>query len=205
MENQEFDTHLKRAITAEERKLQKTYLRSIETSLKNSKKKFNWQIAASIVIIIGLGSYFMILNQSLSNDDLYANYYSPYENIVEPIVRDQVKLSKKGQAFSLYEQGEYKKALEKFNQLTSQDSIDVATLNFYKASTHLHLKAFEKAKNLFSQTQKNKEWSQESLWYLALISIKLNDTDAAFKYLQELKDKDTFKNEEVKELINLLK
>ena len=205
MEDKEFDKHLKKAITAEERKLKKAYLKILETSLKGSKKKINWRIAASILILIGLGSYFILFNKSLNNDELYANYFSPYENVVAPIVRDKVTLTKKAEVFSLYEQAEYKKALEKFNQLTPQDSIDVATLNFYKANTYLQLNAFEKAKNLFSKTQKNEEWSQESLWYLALISIKLNDIDAALNYLQELKVKDTFKNEEVEELINLLK
>lgn len=205
MKDKAFDKHLKKAIIAEERKLQKAYLSTVETSLQASKKKFNWRIAASVVMLIGFGCYFVLSNQSLTNDELYANYISPYENVVEPIVRDRVKLTKKVEVFSLYEQAEYKKALEKFNLFTPQDSIDVATLNFYKANTYLQLNAFEKAKNLFSKTQKNKEWRQESLWYLALISIKLNDTDTALNYLQKLKDKNIFKNEEVKELINLLK
>lgn len=203
MEDREFDKHLKKAITTEERKLQKAYLRFVETSLKTSKKKFNWLIAASIVMLLGLVSYFALFNQSLSNDELYANYFSPYENVVEPIVRDKVKPTKKAEVFSLYEQGEYEKALEKFNQLTPQDAIDFATINFYKANIYLQLKQFEKAKNLFSKTKNNKEWHQESLWYLALISIKLNDSDASLEYLHKLNTK-AFKNKEVKELINSL-
>ncbi|WP_159950186.1 tetratricopeptide repeat protein [Polaribacter septentrionalilitoris] len=203
MENQEFDKHLKKAITAEERKLQKAYLHSVENSLKTSKKKFNWRIAVSIIMLLGLVSYFALFNQSLSNDELYANYFSPYENVVKPIVRDKVKLTKIAEVFSLYEKGKYEKALEKFNKLTPQDAIDVGTLNFYKANTYLQLKQFEKAKTIFSETKNNKEWNQESLWYLALISIKLNDSDAALKNLHILSTK-TFKNKEVKELINWL-
>lgn len=203
MDDKAFDKHLKKAITTEERKLQKAYLRSIETSLKTSKKKFNWRIAASILLLIGLGSYFMFFNQSLSNDELYNQYFYPYENVVEPVVRDQIKLSKKAQVFNLYEQGEYEKAMVKFNELTPKDSIDIATLNFYKANTYLQLKQFEKAKILLSKTQKNKEWNQESLWYLALISIKLNETETALEHLNKLSEK-TFKNKEVKVLINSL-
>lgn len=203
MENQEFNKHLKKAITTEERKLQKAYLHSIESSLKTPKKNFNWRIAASIILLIGLGSYFMFFNQSLSNDELYTKYFYPYENVVEPVVRDQIKLSKKAQVFNLYEQGEYEKAIVKFNELTPKDSIDMATLNFYKANTYLQLKQFEKAKILFSKTQKDKEWNQESLWYLALISIQLNETETALEYLNKLSKK-TFKTKEVKVLINSL-
>ena len=201
MEDKEFDKHLKKAITTEERKIQKAFLRSVETSLKTSKNKFDWRIAASIVILIGFSSYFLLFNQSLSNDELYSKYFSPYENVIEPIVRDQVKLSEKAQIFSFYELGEYEKAIDGFDQLTPQDSIDIATINFYKGNSYLQLKQFEKAKTLFTQTQKTQEWNQESIWYLALISIKLNDTDAALMYLKKLQ-KINIKNEATKELIN---
>ncbi len=204
MEDKEFDKHLKKAITAEERKHQKAYLRAVEKSLNTSKKKFNWRIAAAIIAIIGLSGYFIFGNQSLSNDELYSKYYAPYENVIEPIVRDQVNLSKKAKVFSFYEQGAYKKAIEGFNQLTALDAIDVETITFYKANSYLQLKEFKKAKTLFSQVTKNEQWQTESLWYLALISIKLNDTDAALKYLQQLKNKRTFKNSAVNELIKLL-
>lgn len=204
MKDNEFDKHLKKAITAEERKQQKRYLKSIEASLGSIKKnkKFNWRVAATILFLIGLSSYFVLFNQSLSNDDLYANYFYPYENVVEPIVRDQVKLSKKAQVFGLYERGEYQKAIEGFNQLRPKDSIDVATINFYKANSYLQLQQFEKAKPLFFEIaqNKNKEWQAESLWYLGLISLKLNEVDAAKNYFKKLKNQ-PFKNKEVNDLL----
>ena len=67
---------------------------------------------------------------------------------------------------------------------------------------------FEKAQNLFYQIIEidDKEWKQESIWYLALISLKLDDVVAAKKYLQQLKNQHqhTFKNKEVKDLISTL-
>jgi tetratricopeptide (TPR) repeat protein len=205
MEDLEFDKNLKKAITAEERKRQKVYLQSIEDTIEAPKpKRTNWWVAASIVIVVGFSVYFALFNQSLSNEALYSKYFYPYENVVVPIVRDRVNQTNKAKAFSFYEQGEYQKAIDGFIQLTTNDSIDVATITFYKANTYLQLKQFEKAKTLFSQVVENKEWEAESLWYLALTSIKLTDTEAALKYLQKLKNKKTFKYEEVKELIDLL-
>ena len=203
MQEQEFDKHLKQAIKTEERKIQKDYLRSLESSLNNSKKKFNWRIAASITIIIGLSGYFLLFNKSLSNDELFSTYFSPYENVVAPIVRDQITLSKKAQAFRLYEQGNYIKAIDGFNELTTLDSIDVATINFYKANAYLELKKYENAKDYFSQASQNKEWENESFWYLALISIKLNDKDSALNYLKKLENQ-SYKRKEIKDLMNIL-
>jgi tetratricopeptide (TPR) repeat protein len=209
MEDLEFDKNLKKAITAEERKCQKTYLQSVEETIQEPKsKKTNWWIAASIVALIGLSGYFTLFNPSASNEELYSEYFTPYENVVEPIVRNQVELSKKAQIFSQYEQGEYQKAIDGFNQLTVQDSIDVATINFYKANAYLQLKEFEKAKGILYQVIENgnNEWKEESLWYLALISLKLNDEDTAKAYLQKLEkqNKKVFKNKEVEDLLNIL-
>ena len=211
MEEKEFDKNLKKIITSQERKLQKKYLRSIEASLinTNKSKKFNWLIAASIGLFIGLGSYLFLFNNSLSNEEIYNTYFSPYANVVEPIVRDKVNLSKKAEAFSLYERGEYKKAIKSFNLLSDKDSINTATLNFYKANTYIKLNEFEKAKNLFHKVieSNSKEWKQESMWYLALIDIKLNNIDTAKTHLQNLQkqNKQAFKTEEIKTILSNLK
>ena len=210
MEDLEFDKNLKKVITVEERKHQKAYLQSLESSLvnKNEKKKFNWRVAASIAALVGLGSYFLLFNSSISNEDLYDTYFYPYENIVAPIVRDQVKLSKKGVVFSEYEQGNYKNAIDGFNQLSTKDSIDIVTINFYKANAYLQLKEFERAQNLFYQIIENddKEWKQESIWYLGLISLKLNDVTTSKKYLQKLNNQhqNIIKSKEVKTLLKKL-
>jgi tetratricopeptide (TPR) repeat protein len=209
MEDLEFDKNLTKAITTEERKRQKAYLQSVEGTIKEPKsKKTNWWIAASMATLIGLSGYFALFNQAVSNEELYDTYFSPYENVVEPIVRNQVNLTKKAKIFSQYEQGEYQKAIDGFNQLITQDSIAFTTINFYKANAYLQLKEFEKAQGLLYQVieNENKEWKEESLWYLALISLKLNDVDAATIYLQKLQkqNKKVFKNKEVEDLLNIL-
>lgn len=210
MEDKEFERNLKKVITNEERKHKKKYLRTIETSLytNNQKKKFNWRIAASILVLIGMGSYFTLFNKSLSNEELYQLHFSPYENVVAPIVRNQIELSNKAEVFSEYEQGKYQKSIEGFDKLTTKDSVDVATINFYKANAYLQLKEFEEAQTLFNKIieNKNNEWRAESFWYLALISIKLNNVDVSVSYLQKLQkqNKKKFKSKEIEDLLNTL-
>lgn len=205
MEDSTFDEQLKKAITAEERKHQKRYLKSIENSIEKPSKT-NWFVAASIIIIISLGSYLAVFNQSMSSDELYDSYFSPYENVVDPIVRSQEKRTKKQLVFASYELGEYQKAIEGFNQLLPQDATDVATLNFYKANAYLQLKEYQKAQPLFAEivVSKNQDWKTESLWYLGLIFIKLNKFTKAKKYFQELK-KQNYQFYKSKEVENLLK
>lgn len=209
MEEFEFDKNLKNAITAEERKRQKVYLQSVESSIqKPMTKKINWWVAASIAIIIGLGGYFAFSNGSISNQELYAEYFTPYRNTVVPIVRNDTKPTKKATAFEKYETGKYGEAIALFNQLTAKDSIDTNTLNFYKANAHLKLNEFKKARSLLLKVilDKKSQWKEESLWYFSLASLKLNEEEIAKEYLLHLKNLNQkgFKRKEVKDLLNAL-
>lgn len=210
MKETEFDKDLKKAITAEKRKEQKEYLRSLETSLSEPQKtsqRSNWLIAASIAIVIGLASTFFLWNQDSSVDELYDTYFAPYGNVVAPIVRDQSTVSKKAHAFAQYEQGEYLKAIEAFDALVDQDSLDIITSNFYKANAFLQLDEWDTAKKLLLQVvDQNKEWKEESLWYLALASLKLKQIDSAKSYLLRLQklDENAFKKKEINDLLDSL-
>ena len=209
MKETEFDNELKKAISATHRKELKEDLRALEASISESKSrapKFNWRIAASVAIFVGLGSLLFLFNQDPSSEELYNSYFSPYENVVAPIVRDQVNRSKKAQAFADYEQGLYQKAVEGLNGLTPNDSLDVLTLQFYKANALLKLEQFEKAKSLFEQViHQNQKWKEESHWYLALILLKLNDIESSLSQLKKLQETDSiFKSKEIKHLLDKL-
>ena len=122
-------------------------------------------------------------------------------------MRDQANLSEKAKAFALYEQGSYRKAIDGFEVLSAKDSLSPATLNFYKANAYMQLQEFEKAKSLLQMVvDEHKEWKAESLWYLALISLKLEDIDTAKSYLNRLQqsNENAFKKKEVDDLLNTL-
>ncbi|SDR92354.1 hypothetical protein SAMN05216503_1405 [Polaribacter sp. KT25b] len=208
MENKEFDKNLKKAITLQKRKELKSYIQSVENSIAKP-KKYNWLLVASIALLIGLSSFYLFNSKSLSNNELYNLHFTPYENVIEPIVRDKVNKSKKAFAFSLYEQGKYLKAIESFNKLTEKDSIEANTLLFFKANAYLQLEEFKKSEILFHKIliNDNKEWKNESLWYLALISLKQDKKDAAITFLDKLQrqQKLNFKTEEIKIILNNIK
>jgi len=208
MKEAEFDKHVKKAITAEKRKEQKEFLRSLEDSLSESDRSsqgFNWRIAASVAVLIGLVSSFFLFNQTPSSDELYDDFFAPYSNVVAPVVRDQVSLSKKAAAFSEYERGNYEEAIEQLSLLTKEDSLKSTTRDFYIANAYLQLNQFEEAKKLLQQVvDQNKEWKDESTWYLALISLKMNNIDTSISYLKELQqNSDVFKSKVDSLLINL--
>lgn len=208
MNDLDFNKNIKQAITAEERKRLKSDLQSLEASLYTSKNsKTNWLMVASISLLLSLGGYFYVFNQSVSPEKLYAQNFEPYRNVVQPIVRGEESNDKKTIAFSYYEQKNYKKAIELFNDLSSKKILDNNTLSFYKANAFLELKQPQKAIDLLMPLTENSnsKWQKESLWYLALASLQKEDVESAKKYLLELKNTSNFKTEAVNELLTELK
>ena len=205
MEGLEFDKNLKKAITLSERKQQKMFLKSVEATI-NKPKKTNWFVAASVAAIIGFCAYFVFGNQSLSNQELFAENFTPYENVIVPIVRNNKELTTKAQAYAYYELDDYEKAIQQFNKLKTTDTSEIATINFYKANAYLMLDNYKKAKDLLLQIvdDNNQEWQKESLWYLALTYLKLEDVDNAKLYLKKLQQQKSYKINEVNNLLKSL-
>ena len=55
--------------------------------------------------------------QQLNTEQLYAQYFEPYRNVVQPIVRGENKTDTKSKAFQAYETKNYEDALKYFNTL----------------------------------------------------------------------------------------
>ena len=207
MNEKDIDNNLKKVIAFQERKQLKKQLQDIEDDIPKSikKSKVNWLLVASIALIFSLGGYFFFLNSTATNEELFAEYFSPYENVVAPIVRNQNEKTSKEIAFALYENGNYDKAIENFETLKNDTIVDASTLDFYSANAYLQLEKVEKAKTFFIKVlkSKNKEWEQETLWYLGLINIKQNDLVSAKNNLHQLQK--TYPNYKKKEVTKLLK
>lgn len=208
MEDLEFNKNLKKVITAQERKRQKAYLQSIENTIEKRKSiKLNWWIAASITVLIGFSGYFVFSNQSISNEELYSEYFTPYRNTVVPIVRNDTKPTKKIIAFEKYETGKYNEAIVLLDQLTIKDSIDNNTLYFYKANAYLQLEKPQEAINcLLKISDNDPKWQEERLWYLSLASLKIDAIEDTKKYLTYLKANNSkgFKSKKIDRLLENL-
>ena len=114
----QFQKDLKKALQLNKRESLKATLQGFEKDLKKKEKLFTiriWLAAASVIILLGIGS--LIFNTYGRNDphQLYAEYFEPYRNIVHPVERGENDKSLEKIAFQAYENGEFYKALNLFN------------------------------------------------------------------------------------------
>jgi tetratricopeptide (TPR) repeat protein len=156
-----------------------------------------FKIAAVLTVFI-TGYYFLFY--SGNNFD---SYLEEYPNVHFPITRSETE-NDMYKAFSAYEKKDYELAIEKFDNLLLKET--TPEIKFYKAMALLNIDKKEQALSILKELQNiDFDYSQETLWYLSITHLLLNEKDSA-KFTLELMDKQQmkFKKSQRLELLNKL-
>lgn len=187
----EFEKELKRVIKHKKQEKLKIKLQGFEHDLKNQKASSSpnpklWLIAASIALLFSVGWYFYSASNAISLDKLYASNYEKYPNTIYSITRDTtIDTSIEYKAFEAYETNDFQNAISLFTEL--KDSKNPEYADFYLAQSYLNNHQLNKAIVHFNDIAiHKKEFSTESLWYLALTYLKANKKKKAIKTLENL-------------------
>lgn len=204
----EFQKELQTALKKEERReLKARFNKLSKNETEATTKVFSirpWLAAASIALLIGLGSWFLFFNvPNLNTAELYAANFVPYDNVIQPIERGNQLENLKTKAFEAYENGSYKEALDLFKELHTKQNDSY--IDFYSAMILMQLDQQEEAIPLLKKyLQKEGELKDRALWYLALAHLKLNDIDHCKEQLHLLIENNGYKLEAAKDLLKAL-
>lgn len=197
-----FQENLKIVIEKEERENVKEQLQGFEVEKNTMFNYTKWLAAASVIVLLGISS-FWFFNNSIDPNKLYAENFEPYRNVVQPIVRGEIKTDLKTKAFTAYETKKYEEALHYFNELLKEN--DNETIAFYKANTLLELDKTKEAVSIFKTNLKTTDsLDDKNNWYLALALLRLNNLEEAKNILNTLNNSSSFKKEQVKQLLKQL-
>ena len=197
-------SNLKKAIKKDDDDNFRNLISELESKAKIEKPQpkrsyTKWLAAASIVVLLGL-SYFFTMNQKASNNELFASYFEPYRNVVQPLERGSDQQDKKTLAFLAYEKGEYEKAIQLFTDLFS-DTKEPYYL-FYKANALMKIDKANEAVPLLLEHLKTKDTlTEKTTWYLALAYIKIDDKPNARTALKKVIADGTYKTSEAEKLL----
>ena len=156
----EFQKELQFALKKEERREIKQMFNEIAETEKPSTPKIirlrPLMAAASIALLVGLGSWFFLFNKpNYDSDQLYNTHFVPYDNVVHPIERGNQLVDLKTRAFTAYENEEYVVALELFKELHTEQSDSY--IDFYTAIVLMQLQNHKEAIPLLKATLKMTE------------------------------------------------
>ncbi|MDN3491912.1 tetratricopeptide repeat protein [Winogradskyella bathintestinalis] len=199
-----FQENLKTVIKKETQTQLKEELQSIENPTKTSSKTYiKWLVAASIILLLALPSFWYFGPSNLDNEALFATNFKPFENVVHPIVRGEDYNDLKTKAFISYEAKEYEETLNYFNALLEES--DNATISFYKANVLLQLNKNDEAIKILEQNNElPQKLKTQQQWYLALAYIKINNTKKAKASLNAVINNGTYKTKAAEQLLEQL-
>jgi len=208
----EFEKELQLGLKKEERQELKALFSSLDTKNQTTEKKKEgkvismrpWLMAASIALVVGLGSWMFFFNSpDLNSEQLYSANFEPYANVIHPIERGNQLEDLKSKAFTAYENEEYLESLALFRELYEKQNDSY--IDFYSANILMQLDRHEEAiPFLEGYISKNGELKDRATWYLALANLKLDNISASKAELKKLIEMGSFKIDAAKELLDQL-
>ncbi len=131
-------------------------------------------IAAAILILMGMFWWWNM--QTPNSEDLFAQYFEPYPNVVAPIVKsDATEMTDEEKAFQTYEKRNYSQAIPLLEELNTPEG------NFYLGLAQLAQGNTSAAISTLQPISKqpSHRFYQASQWYLAMAYFKDKDAEQA--------------------------
>lgn len=195
-----FEEKTRVAITLESRKQLKEKLRKLEAKPQQRTSRSWLYIAASAIVLLGVSLFF--IDQTPSNDKLFATYFEPYPNTESPIVRSGSEKTSKDAAFAAYELGDYQQASELFYSLSETTQEEYAP--FYNAISLMKLDNLKEASNILATTTWSTKYKGKAEWYLSLCHIKEHRLEEAKSILRIIVENDSYNSDKARKLLQKL-
>jgi tetratricopeptide (TPR) repeat protein len=188
-------------------------LEAIETPpspIQKQKMKFltKWNLAAaSLALLIGLGSLLYIVGESssYSKNKIYSNYYKPYNVVLNTRSSDVMIDDLLVTALKSYEIKDYRTALTLLEKILAKDSTNI-TGNFYSGISNIEINEYSKANHNFTEVLKHKNnlFIEQSEWYLGFCYLMTNEKEKALKQFHTIAQGNSFYKTKALEIINRL-
>ncbi len=162
----------------------------------------NWHLAAaSIAVLIMVGSFLLSNLNRLSTDRIYEKYYT---------TEDAVITSRSGN----FENSQLNIAVDKFQNNEFIEAIELLSpfkenhlAQYYLGLSFMETKQFSNANKSFKKIleQKDNIFIEQAKWYKALCLLKLNDKEAASKLFSSILEDNNLYTENARAILKMIK
>ncbi|MFN3841266.1 MAG: tetratricopeptide repeat protein [Cyclobacteriaceae bacterium] len=186
-------------------------LRALESTLPQLQKKgkqvwlvAHWRQAAAIAATVAFFTIgYVLWNKPAAPQELYAENFKVYPNVFEPITRGETQQSKRTEAFTAYESGNYETAATLFTQLLAEK--EEAGMLMLLGNCYLVLGNIAEARNQFIKLINDfDDLDNQAKWYLGLSYLKEGDVKTAQLIFQELSNSEYSYAARAKKMLNKL-
>lgn len=184
---------LKEGIRQAAREQMRTKLQNIEKKLsanENSNSTFQiyWlKVAASIALVV-VAAWLLWPSETVSTEELFAENFEPYPNIIIPTVRGSqtTDSSMLAQAYRAYDLQDYNRTIKIFENISPKDE----DILLYLGNSYLAKGSPEKAIPVFEKMTKDFDtFDEQAEWYLSLSYLANKNEIKAKSLLKTIIDK----------------
>ncbi len=182
------------------------YLKSVEEKIQGEQSYpiasgiKGWYYYAAAAVVALLVAVAFLLPGNDNTEELFATYFTPYPNVVQPLLRGESPVQERAKPFRDYEQKNYQAAAEGFNELLATK--EEAGILLLLGNSNLMLGKSEEAQENFITLIRNyDEFDLQAKWFLSLSYLKSGDTENARKILKELGEMEVSYASRAKELL----
>jgi len=141
-------------------------------------------VAATISLLVA--SVFIFRTSTTNPDNLFQNYFEPYENLNSQLRDSQQEVDDITLAYIAYEQEKYEEAARLFESANAKNT-ELLTHLFYQGNAYLAIGEAEKAIALFQIVSESSSILQDTAkWYLALSYLKAKDLEKCKELLDKI-------------------
>lgn len=143
-------------------------------------------VAASLVLVVVT---FLLWPKPTDTQELFAQYFEPYPNVIMPTVRGDLEpdTTLMAKAYRAYDSGDYEKAISLFEQVAAKDE----GVYLYLGNSYLATNNPEKAIVCFEKVWNDYDvFDEQAEWYLSMAYLKTGDLKKANDLLNAIASKE---------------
>lgn len=178
----------------------------LEKLKRNSSKRIlRYAVAASLAVIISLGTYSLFF-RNVNNNRIVTEFYKPYDvtlinrsanTSITPLMRE---------ALYKYENQEYKEAISLFRDILELNP-EMTASHLYSGISYLEIEEYTHAKQSLTAVLEHNDnlYMEQADWYLGIVYLLNDERDKANLQFQKIREKDGFYKEEAAKILRKLK
>jgi tetratricopeptide (TPR) repeat protein len=172
---------------------------------KSAKRVLRYAVAASIAVIISLGTYSLFFKK-VNNNKLVTEFYKPYDvtlvnrsanTNITPLMRE---------ALYKYENKEYQEAIGLFKSILEINP-DMTASYLYSGISHLELEEYRKAENSLKAVLRHNDnlYMEQADWYLGMVYLMNEEKEKARVQFHKIEQAEGYYQERASKILRKLK
>lgn len=177
----------------------------IRRTRQASKRVLRYAVAASVAVIISLGTYTLFF-KTVNNNKIVSQFYKPYDvTLVNRSANEDLSGVIRNALF-MYENQEYREAIGLFEQILDSNPKIIAS-HFYSGVSYLEIEEFNNAGISFSKVLSHNDnlYIEQAEWYLGMVFLFTDQKDKAKKQFQKIKNDDGYYSKKAGKILRKLK